>query len=159
MADSKPIRLSEPTVWIFKYLAPLTIAFVATGYFWSKADIIVPILLVVAGLLYWAFRFLPLKEVKLDNDVLIITNDFKTDRVHLNDIVSIEIEGKRPPFIQSRLLFFRSTFLTRLHFKRQTKFGQTITFATMTAGFGGGISDRVNNILTQIQDNIDRQTK
>ena len=141
----KPIQLSEPIAGVFKYFAPFIIAFVSTiWYMENNQGLVIPVLIILVGLAYWLFRLLPLKSVKLEGNFLIISNDFKKDRIHLDDIDKLNTSGW-------------SLYITHIHFKRQTSFGKTIMFATMQNGFSNGISDRVQNILTQIKDNIDKK--
>lgn len=141
----KPIQLSEPIAGVFKYFAPFIIAFVSTiWYMENNQALVIPVLIILVGLAYWLFRLLPLKSVKLEGNYLIISNDFKKDRIHLDDIDKLNTGGW-------------SLYITHIHFKRQTSFGKTILFATMQNGFSNGVSDRVQNILTQIKDNIDKK--
>ena len=144
MTESRPIQLSSYIAWIVKYTFPLMVVFVGIGRYHEKTQSPWDSLIMGIGLLYWGYRFIPLKEVKLDGNYLIISNDFKKDRIHLNDIDKLTTGGW-------------SMYLTRIHFKEKTKFGQTIIFATAQSGFGAGISEGVKNILKQIQDNIERQ--
>lgn len=144
MTRNPPIRLSESTVTFAKYYIPFIIAFGAIGWYLTDQDSrFLPYSLII-GSLYWFFTLFPLKDVKLDGNHLIIYNCFKKDKVHLNDIESLTTGS-------------RSFYLTHIHFKRETKFGHTIVFPTMQQDAGIGISDRVKNILTQIEDNIVKQ--
>lgn len=135
--------ISEPIAGIFKYIAPVVIAFVGYGwYITNKQEALILVIIVLGGLAYWIFKFLPLKRVLLDGNYLIVSNDFKKDRIHLNDIDDLKTGGW-------------SMYVTQVHFKRQTAFGTEIKFATIQKGFGIGISDRVQNILTQIKNYTD----
>lgn len=144
---NKPIPLSEPIAGIIKYLAPFIIAFVSTGWYISnKPDILIPSLIIIVGLIYWIFQFLPLKSVQLDGDYLIISNDFKKDKVHLDEIENLKTGSW-------------SMYITHIKFKNPTKFGDKIFFATMQKSFGTGISERVENILKQIKVYVENNKK
>lgn len=140
MTNNLSIRLSESIVTFAIYYTPFILAFGAIGWYLTDKDSILLSALIM-GSLYWFFGLFPLKDVKLDGNHLLIYNCFKKDKVHLNDIESLTTGSW-------------SLYLTRIHFKRQTKFGQTIVFPTRQKDLGIGISDRVKNIFTQIQDNI-----
>jgi len=141
----KPIRLSDPIAGAFKYLTPFIITWVGTiWYVTNEHDTITPTIIVVGGLAYWLFMFLPLKRVFLDGNHLIISSGFKKDRIHLNDIESLKTGGW-------------SMYITHVHFKRPTSFGKTIMFATMQKRIGVGINDGIQNILTQINDYIEKK--
>ena len=93
MTDNRLILLSEPRAWLMRYFAPFIVAFVATGWYWQSRNYQLPLLLFIIGQLYWVFRFLPLKEVKLDGNYLIISNDFKKYKVHIDHISNLTTGG------------------------------------------------------------------
>lgn len=148
MAGNKTVRLSEPTVWAMKYMLPLIIVFfvLASHGMHSPQDQSVDFMLCSLAFLYWLFRLIHLKEVKLDGDYLVISGGLKKDKVHLNEIDKLKT-GYWP------------MYLTRVYFKHETKFGKKITFSTMQNMFSMGVSKGVKNIFNQIQVHIEQQKK
>jgi len=140
----KSIALSEPFVWLMKYLYPFLVAVVTTLFYLDSKDYQFTLIIFAIGLLDWFFRILPLKEVNIEDYHLIISNDFKKDIIHIDDIDNLTTGGWY-------------LYITRIHFKRKTKFGQTIKFATMQWMIGFGISDKAKSILSEIQTNIGKQ--
>ena len=137
----KPIQLSDHRVSVLKYFTPIIFLFIAIN--WNLTNgFVVPIIIIIAGLLYWLVRILPLKSVTLEGGFLIISSFFKKDRVSLENVRDLSIGGW-------------SMYITRIHFKKPTSFGKKIMFSTMQRGLGIGVSDRVHSILTQIKGGIE----
>jgi hypothetical protein len=137
---NKPIQLSDQRVSILKYFAPIIITFIAIN--WNLTNgFFVPII-IIAGLLYWSVRILPLKSVVLEGEYLVISSFLKKDRVLIKNIKDLNTRGW-------------SMYITRIHFKKPTSFGKTIMFSTMQRGLGTGVSDRVQGVLTQIKEGIE----
>ncbi len=126
-----------------KYFAPIAIAFVCIAWCWHYEDYQPPLIITIGGLLYWFFWLLPLKEVKVHSGYLIISNDFKEDKVPFSEVEKITTGGW-------------PSYVTRIDFKHKTKFGESISFPTITDVFFGGVNERIKNILTQIQDNKEK---
>ena len=70
-----------------------------------------------------------------------MSHNFKTDRIHIDEVDQLEIGGW-------------PLYLTKIHFKCQTKIGQKISFAARQ-GIVGIIVD-VKDVLTRIQHNINK---
>ena len=144
MKKNRPVLLSNPVAWIMKYFTPIIIAFVTYGFYITNKNIQASLIIAILGILYWLFFMLPLKEVKFEDDYLIISNDFKKVKIHINEIDKLTTGGW-------------SMYLTHIYLKNKTNFGEKIVFATQIDLFGGGISEKVKSILLQIKDNIERQ--
>ncbi|MCX6232089.1 MAG: hypothetical protein NTZ33_11150 [Bacteroidetes bacterium] len=144
MKKTKAILLSNPIAWIMKYLTPIIILFITSGIYTNGKNIQISLIIALFGIVYWLFFFLPLKEVKFEDDFLIISNDIRKDKIHINEIDNLTTGGW-------------SMYLTRIYFKSQTKFGKKIVFATQIDLFGGGINEKAKSILLQIKENIEIQ--
>jgi hypothetical protein len=142
MTKNKPISLSDSSTLVMKYFTPVLILLFTSIWISQYKEYLIALFFAFIGLLYWYVRIVPLKEVKFIDNFLIISNDFKKDNVSIDNIEKLVI-GKW------------SMYRTIIYFKQPTKFGMEITFITMQASFGFGISDRVKIIFKQIQDNID----
>jgi hypothetical protein len=137
----QPKPLSDPMMWMTKFLVPFIAAFVLVFSYYTRADYHFPVLFSAASLFYWLFWLLPLKEVKLDNEYLIISNGIKKERVSLDNIAGLET-GRKP------------AFFTRIYFKKKTKFGKSVRFAAFTSVFDNDLTEETKNLLIQLKDRI-----
>ena len=112
--------------------------FVAVLWFVNTNNTLITLIISIFGLGYWILQDIPLKKVSFDGNYLFISNGLKKDKIHLDNLEGVKVGST-----------------TKLIFKETTVFGKEIRFATMRkVGAFGGISERVNKVLNDIEEHI-----
>lgn len=137
------LRLSDPIAEVFKYLTPLVVLLVGFGHYLADdKDWIISSVLLLGGFAYWIIYFLPMKSVILHDKYLIISNDFKKERIQISDIEDLKTSGW-------------PNFITTIYLKRGTRFGNTIKFATRQNSSFTGINKEVKKFLSDFESQLE----